>query len=236
MTLDDDQKDFLQLLRKIISLPLHWFMNYSPDDNEFLVRLNQLEEVEGKIADKGLYQRVRNIVKSGGIKDKREFVISTISDEFPNADELRRMFKDLPEKLVLVAFGYFSLVKLARTRDRRISVEWERRQIVDQYIPRSQEWIKAKARQPGEFSKSIINIGKMLEREPDNMKEWAILRYYLDEVAGIGYLAKAAQAVYDENVDCHIRTKRELAQILIDHGAPTAAEKLLNGATLDPFA
>jgi hypothetical protein len=67
------------------------------------------------------------------------------------------------------------------------------------------------------------------------MGMWGNLERYLRE-ARKEYLAKAAESVYNNEVDCHVRTKRELAKLLIEHGAPAAAEKVLEGVALDPFA
>jgi hypothetical protein len=243
MSLDDEERWFFQQLQQMINLPTHWLLNFSPTDDGFLKRLDMLEDAEGKLAFKEGYSYLRDIIKSGDIREKRKFIIDRFPPNTPDLVVWKRYFDNVSDKLIHVAFRMFALASLAKTRFERIqsaaaaadaTARFHAQKKVkskDEMLRELEEYNVARAQA---FSSGISEIAKALEAEPDSNDLWGKLAVYLDN-ARKDYLAKAAQSVVFRNQEVHIRTKRELAKLLIEHGAPTAAEIVLDGATLDPF-
>ena len=244
MSLDYEESEFFQQLQQWINLPTHWLLNFSPTDDGFLKRLDMLEDAEGKLAFKEGYRYLRDIIRSREIRKKRQFIMDTFPPNTPDLLVWKRFFDGLSDKLIHVAFRMFALASLAKTRVERIqsaaaaadaTARFHAQKKVKSKDEILREVEEANAARAQAFSSGISEIAKALEAEPDNKSLWGKLAVYLDN-ARKDYLAKAAQSVVFENQDVHVRAKRELAKLLIEHGAPTAAEVVLDGATLDPFA
>lgn len=228
MSLDYEESAFFHQLQQLMPLPTPWSLSFSPTDEGFIERLDMLEDAEGKLANKEIYRILRETLKPGKIKEKREFVVAGIP---LNRPAIKKMLEDLSDKLIHVAFRYFALAMLAKERAVRLE-----RATASVRSQRFHETEEDKERRAQMFSTNMTEFAKHLKENPDVIEIWKILAKSLKSSIGKEYLAKAAESVYNRDVDCNIRIRRELATILIEYGALAAAEKVLDGAALDPFA
>ncbi|MFW9767566.1 MAG: hypothetical protein ACFFEM_01995 [Candidatus Thorarchaeota archaeon] len=233
----------LQEFINIITLGKPWI--YEANDEEVLKRLDALAEYLGKGADKKLLKKLRKILESGKIEDKRKFVISSIPSDTQKAETIKNAFKQATDLQVHMAFYFYAVTKLEKPKlkERRERLRHKTESYQEPILIRKgtdhpvlKQWEKENAIKAQAFHSSISEFAEALEKYPDNIHLWANLASYLAGPVGKDYLAKAAQSVVNKDIECHVRTKRELAKLLIDSGAPRAAEVVLDGAALDPFA
>jgi hypothetical protein len=225
---------------------------YNRDTDVLLERLHLFEEKDGNHADKKLYKRIRKILKSEKTNDMRKFVGANLPTNFPNVDAAKKNIEQASDDTIRTWFWYFAIADITIAREKSEKIEqaridaavdefWETK-IKPQMFPTpkfltQKELEEINAKKAQEFVSSIEEHAKILETNSDDEQLWKNLAIYLKRRdVRKDYLAKAVESVYNKEVDCHVRTKRELAKLLIEHGAPTAAEKVLDGVSLDPFA
>lgn len=245
MSKNEEEQTILQQLQNFINT-ISLGRPYEANDEEVLVRLDALAEYMGKGADKRLLKKLRKILNKGNIEDKRKFVISSIPSDDPNAKTIKSAFKQATDEQVHMAFYFYAMAEVGKPGFKERQKQRESRTHQESYQgpilirkgtnhPILKQWEKENTVKEQAFQSSISEFAKDLEKYPENIPLWANLASYLAGPVGKDYLAKAAQSVVNKDTECHVRTKRELAKLLIEHGAPTAAEKVLDGASLDPF-
>ncbi|GAH47129.1 unnamed protein product, partial [marine sediment metagenome] len=178
---DEEQKILQQLQEFIKTITLRQPWNYEANNEGVLNSIEALAEYMGKGVNKGLLKKLRKILKSDKIEDKRKFIISSIPSEAPNAETIKRAFKQATDMQVHTAFYFYAMTELGKPSLKERKKQRERQQLqelkelgrrIKEAKTRDEifkEWEETNAVRAKAFSSHMGEYAESLEAKPDNI-------------------------------------------------------------------